>query len=465
MNKELEQALRALPGQAARGVDDLLGFVRIASVSADPAHAGDMREAAAWLRSRLERAGFPEVRVMQTAGHPVVMARWHPHEEAPTVLVYGHYDVQPPDPLAEWESPPFEPEVRDGRLYGRGASDDKGGVITAILAVEAAAAANGVPPVNLTFLIEGEEETGSPSLPAFLEENRELLRADLALSADGVIFGVGQPSLTVASRGIVDLELTVRGANRDLHSGMYGGIVANPALALSRILASLQDENGVVLVPGFHDGIRELTAEERAGVADMPYPPDEAQQLGLQGWWGDPDFPPAERRLLRPTLEVNGLWSGYQGPGSKTVIPAEAHAKITCRLVEGQDPLAVLAALRRHIERVVPPGVTMEVRHSGGPAAAYSMPATSPLFDVAGRALEETFGRSPVLAWEGGTIPIAESIRRLLGIWFLFYAFGEPDNHQHAPNEFYRVAMLEQGAEATVRLLFALAEAPEVLRD
>ncbi|HLR46342.1 MAG TPA: dipeptidase [Deinococcales bacterium] len=458
----LSDALASLEQLADGAVGDLLEFVRIPSVSADPAHAGDMADGAAWLQSRLERAGFPEVHIHETVGHPVVVARWHPHAAAPTVLVYGHYDVQPPDPLSEWDSPPFEPEIRDGKLYGRGASDDKGGVITALLAIEAAVAASGVPPVNLTLLIEGEEETGSPSLPAFLEQNRELLAADVALSADGVIFDVGRPSLTLASRGVVDLEIAVRGANRDLHSGMYGGIVANPALALSRILSSLQDPDGVVLVQGFHDGIPELGAAERTGVAAMPYAADEAQRLGLDGWWGDPAFAPAERRLLRPTLEVNGLWSGYQGPGSKTVIPAEAFAKITCRLVEGQDPDAVLDGLRRHILAVVPPGVTVELQQLGGGAAAYTMPPDLPLLDVARRSLQETFGVEPVVAWEGGTIPIAASIRNTLGIWFLFYAFGEPDNLQHAPNEFYRVGMLEQGAEATVRLLYDLAAGAEI---
>src|SRR5690606_28387031 len=278
-------------------VQELADFVRIPSVSTDTAHEADMAAAAEWLAERVRRAGVPDVRVMPTDGYPVVVGRWHAAPGAPTVVIYGHYDVQPPEPLELWNSPPFEPELRDGKLYGRGASDDKAGVLSALYAVEASAAATGAPPLNVTFMFEGEEEVGSPNLVPFIRENKELFAADLAISADGGIFDVGVPSLTVGSRGLTGVEVSVRGANADLHSGMYGGAVANPIMALSHIISSLQDQDGVVQVAGFYDGIPELTPDERQAIGAVPKVEGELASLGLNEWWGDPAYTPDERRV------------------------------------------------------------------------------------------------------------------------------------------------------------------------
>ena len=463
MSEAVERALAAAASGRDALASDLMEFVTIPSVSTDPAHRPDIDAAAAWLADRLRRAGVPEVSVVPTAGHPVVLGRWHHDPSAPTVIIYGHYDVQPPEPLELWESPPFEPQVRDGRIYGRGASDDKAGVLIALHAVAAAAVPNGTPPVNVTFLIEGEEEVGSPNLPRFLADHADALRADLAISADGGIFGVGVPSLTVGSRGLAGVEVTVTGANADLHSGMYGGAVANPIMALAHVLSSMQDEQGRVLVDGFLDGVEEPGPALRRAAAAVPTDDDDPGDLGLTGWWGDPAYTPAERRWLRPTLEVNGMWGGYQGGGIKTVLPKEAHAKITCRLVAGQDPDRVVRALTEHIERHAPAGVTVKVTPLPGKARAYLMPLDHPVLAIAGAAMEAVYGTAPFPVFTGGTVPVAEQFGSVLGTWCLYYAFGEPDNGLHAPNEFFRVAALEQGAAATVRLLYGLAAAPRAL--
>jgi len=463
VSEKLEQALQAATSAAGQRLHDLEEFVRIPSVSTDPGHRADIDAAAEWLAARMRRSGVPDVRIMPTAGHPVVLGLWHHDPSAPTVIVYGHYDVQPPEPLELWDSPPFEPEVRAGRLYGRGASDDKAGVMIALHAVEASAKAGGKPPVNVTFLVEGEEEVGSPNLAAFLSAHRDLLKADLAISADGGIFGVGVPSVTVGSRGLAGVELTVTGANADVHSGVFGGAVANPLMALARILSSMQDEDGRVLVEGFFEGVEEPSRALREAVAAVPEEAAGPDALGLTEWWGDPAYTAAERMVIRPTLEVNGMWGGYQGGGIKTVLPSEAHAKLTCRLVVGQDPDRVIAALAEHVRKHTPPGVRVTVRPLAGKGRAYLMPLDHPVLAIAKDAMEGAYGQRPFPMFTGGTVPVAEQFGSVLGMWCLYFAFGEPDNGLHAPNEFFRVAALEQGTDATVRLLYALAEHPEAL--
>lgn len=460
----LTAALDFVGRNADSYAEDLMDFVRVPSVSTDEEHRPDIDAAATWVAARLGRAGFTEVRSIETPGFPVVVARLHHDPELPTVVVYGHYDVQPVEPLELWDSEPFEPEIRDGKIYGRGASDDKGGVLIAIQAVEAYTADGGLPPVNLTFLIEGEEEIGSPNLAEFLEQHREVLRADLAISADGGIHGVGIPSVTVGSRGLAAVQLEVRGARGDLHSGMYGGAVANPIGALAKILASFHDENGVVQVEGFEEGIEPLASSVREALASMPS--DEAAELaslGLDGWWGDPDYTPTERRSVRPTLEFNGVGGGYQGSGIKTVLPSQAFAKISCRLVVGQDPERVVEALKRHVAKVTPAGVTATITVLPGSAKAYQMPIDHPALAIASQSMKAVFGLEPFPEWTGGTVPVAEQFRSILGTWCLYFAFGEPDNALHAPNEFFRVNILRQGTEATVRLLAGLADAKEKL--
>ena len=464
LNPAAVTALETARKRADSYVEELADFVRIPSVSTDVDRAADITAAAEWLAERVRRAGVPDVRIMPTAGHPVVVGRWHAAPDAPTVVIYGHYDVQPPEPLELWKSPPFEPELRDGKLYGRGASDDKAGVLSAVYAVEAAAAATGAPPINVTFMFEGEEEVGSPNLVPFIRENKELFAADLAISADGGIFDVGVPSLTIGSRGLTGVEVSVKGANADLHSGMYGGAVANPLMALSHIVSSLQDENGVVQVEGFYDGIPELTPSEREAIDSVPKVEGELESLGIEEWWGDANYTPDERRVVRPTLEINGMWGGYQGAGIKTVLPSEAFAKITCRLVQGQDPADVADKLSRHILAVAPKGVSVNVRKLPGNGRAYQMPLDLDILELAGDAMEATFGLRPFPVWTGGTVPVAEQFVSELGIWCLYFAFGEPDNGLHAPNEFYRVKTLQQGIEATIRLFFGLAANPGALQ-
>lgn len=454
----LEKALRHVEGSQERYVSDLLDFVRVPSVSTDPERAADVEAAARWTESRLRRAGVEDVRILPTAGHPVVVGRLHHDPSLPTVIFYAHYDVQPAEPLELWKSPPFEPEVRDGKVYGRGTCDDKAGVLTVVQAVEAFLATGSKPPVNVTFLIEGEEEIGSPNLVPVLREHADLLKADLAVCADGGIFDVDVPSLTVGSRGLVGVELVVEGASSDLHSGMYGGSVANPIAALARIIASFHDEKGRVVVEGFEDGVPTLSPAVREALASLPGDDSaELKQLGLGGWWGDPDYTPEERRTVRPTLEVNGIGGGYQGPGVKTVLPNRAAAKITCRLVVGQEPEKVFEALERHVERHTPPGVKATLTLLPGSGRAYQMPLDNPALAVASEAMSAVYGRQPFPVWTGGTVPVAEQFQSVMGIWCLYFAFSEPDNGAHAPNEFYRVSAFMKGTEATVRLLAGLA--------
>lgn len=464
-SNQMDKALAEVARLGESYVADLIDFVKIPSVSTEPDRAGDVLDAARWTAARLERAGVPDVRTLETAGHPVVVGRLHHDAAKPTVIVYAHYDVQPAEPLELWLSPPFEPEVRDGKVYGRGTCDDKSGLLTVIQAVEAFMSTGAMPPVNVTFLFEGEEEIGSPNLAPVLREHADLLRADLAVCADGGIFGVGIPSVTVGSRGLVGAELIVEGASSDLHSGTYGGAVANPIAALARIIASFHDEAGRVVVEGFEDGVPPLTPEIRRGLAEQPGDERaELEQLGLDRWWGDPDFTAEERRAVRPTLEINGVGGGYQGPGVKTVLPNRAVAKVTCRLVVGQEPERVFEALERHVARHTPAGVRATLKPIPGSGRAYQMPLDHPALAVANDSMQAVFGRAPFPVWTGGTVPVAEQFQSVMGIWCLYYAFSEPDNGPHAPNEFYRVSMLSQGTEAMVRLLAGLAEAPEAFR-
>jgi acetylornithine deacetylase/succinyl-diaminopimelate desuccinylase-like protein len=449
-----------------RHLEELTAFLRIASVSALPAHKDAVAQAAAWLAERLRTAGTPEVRVLPTAGHPVVYGRWHVRDGLPTILIYGHYDVQPVDPVALWESPPFEPTVRDGALFARGATDDKGSLYTPIAALDAVRETAGAPPLNLKFLFEGEEEIGSPSLGPFIREHRALLEADLAVSADGSMLDAATPSLTIGNRGLSAVQIDARGARTDLHSGVYGGAVPNPIHALAALLAGMHDAQGRVAVEGFYDEVRPLSDADRREIARVPF--NEASycaQLGVASLTGEPEYTPAERVTVRPTLEINGIWGGFQGDGIKTVLPAEAHAKITCRLVPDQDPERIAGAIEAHVRRCGTAGVNFTVSRFPGKARAYLMPSNHPGLAAAARALKEVYGKDPVRVRIGGTLPVSDLLRDGLGMWLLFFAFGEPDNRMHAPNEFFRLASFERGTRAYVRLFEALGQlTPEALR-
>jgi acetylornithine deacetylase/succinyl-diaminopimelate desuccinylase-like protein len=443
-----------------RLVSRLVEFASIPSVSTDPAHAPDIDRAARWVASELSSAGPLAVRTLPTGGNPVVYGEWLGAPGSRTVLVYGHYDVQPPDPVEKWQSPPFTPTVRDGRLYARGVSDDKGPMLIPIAVAEAYFAAAGGLPVNVKFLFEGEEEIGSRHLDAFVSRHTDLLAADVVLSADGAMWRADEPSLTVASRGLCGLELTVTAAAKDLHSGRHGGGVANPLHAMAALVASLHEPNGRVAVAGFYDEVRELTADERAALAALPYDEDAyLAQVGAAAAFGEPGYTTLERQWTRPTLEVNGLWGGYQGPGQKTVIPGEAHAKITCRLVPKQDPDEVAARVRRHLEERVPAGTRLSVSLADHGSRAAHIASDHFGLKAAEAALLATYGVRPLVVRMGGTVPIAELFQRHMGLDTVFFSFSTADEDFHAPNEFFRVHRLHEGLEAWARCWEILGEA------
>ncbi|MBN1246975.1 MAG: dipeptidase [Anaerolineae bacterium] len=433
---------------------ELFDFLRIPSISTQPAHQPDMAAAAAWLRDRFLGAGFSRAEVMPTAGHPVVYAEWLPAgPEAPTVLVYGHYDVQPPDPLEAWVSPPFEPEIRGDSLFARGASDDKGQVYIHLKAAEAFSRTRGALPVNLKCLIEGEEEMGSPSFAPFVQSHRELLAADVALISDTHILGEAQPSIVYALRGLAYLEITVTGPDHDLHSGIYGGAVNNPLNALCRMIARLQDATGRITIPGFYDRVRDLTPEERQELARIPFDRDAwLQEAGVPTDWGEPGYTIIERTTARPTLDVHGIWGGYMAPGAKTVLPSEAHAKISMRLVPDQDPREITQLVRDTIRSIAPASVSVAVTdlHSGEGAI---VDREHPAMQAAYEAYSRTYGVAPVFVREGGSIPVVATFQRELGIQTVLMGFGLPDDRLHSPNEKMSVSSFHRGVETVVHFL------------
>ncbi|MCS7082937.1 MAG: dipeptidase [Bacteroidota bacterium] len=427
-----------------RFLEELKDLLRIPSVSADPAHRADVARAAQWLADHLRGLGL-EAEVLPTDGHPIVYAEWLGAPDAPTVLCYGHYDVQPPDPLELWESPPFEPTIRDGKLYARGASDDKGQAFLHLKALEAYLRAEGRPPVNVKFLLEGEEEVGSAHLAPFIERHRDRLRADVVLISDTAMFGPEEPSITYALRGLCYLEVELEGPNRDLHSGVYGGSVDNPALILARILAALHDAYGRITVPGFYDRVRPLEESERRLLAELPF--DEAayrRDLGLEALWGELGYTPLERATARPALDVNGLWSGYQGPGAKTVLPAQAGAKLSARLVPDQRAQEIAELIEAHLKRLCPPTARIRVRRLHG-AEPVLVPLDHPALQAAARACERVFGRKPYFTREGGSIPVVALFDRLLGLKSVLLGFGLSSDAIHSPNEHFRLENFRKG--------------------
>ena len=448
-----------LQDHRSRFLQELIEFVSIPSISALPEHAGDVERAAAWVAQRLTAAGIERARVMPTGGHPAVYGEWLHASSQPTVLIYGHFDVQPVDPLDLWTTPPFAPEVRDGRLYGRGASDNKGNMLLAILAVEALLKTTGKLPVNVKFIFEGQEEFGSPQMPAFVAANKDLLACDLVLNADGGQHSETEPSVTVGLRGICELQLDVFNSKRDLHSGSYGGAIQNPLHALAGLLASMHTPDGRVAVEGFYDGVADLSPEERAQIAAVPF--DEAAfkaEIGIDELFGEPGYSTYERIWVRPTLEINGMWGGFQGEGMKTVLPREAHAKISCRLVPYQDPAKVLDCLEAHIEKHKPRGVRVQVKRFETLAPAYLVPADHPGNQAARAVLAEVYGREPYYERMGGSVPICEVFRQHLGVYSISFGFGLEDEQIHAPDEFFRLSSFEKGQAAFARMLEKLGE-------
>ncbi len=430
-------------------LDDLIAFASIPSVSTDPAYASGMRDGAGWVADRLRRAGLENAAVRQTGGHPVVTASWLGAPDAPTILIYGHYDVQPPDPAESWVTPAFEPSIRDGRIYARGVSDDKGPVLIPMAVAEAFLAAEGRLPINVKFLIEGEEELGSAHLEAFVAAHADELTADFVLSADGAMWRADLPTVTVASRGICTVEFSVEGPAKDLHSGRHGGMSPNPLHAVGRLVASLHDDDGRVAVPGFYDGIVPVGNVQRIKIAEIPFDEgDYLDEIGALGPGGENGYSLLERNWIRPTLELNGLWGGYNGPGSKTVIPSTAHAKISCRLVPGQDPRAVQRAIKRHLEAQCPPAFRISVTMPDHGALPYAIEDDHHGLLLAEEILAEVLGRTPMRVRMGATIPIGEMFKRVLGLDTVFFSFSTVDEDYHAPNEFLRLSSLKNGLRA-----------------
>ena len=444
--------LEYLAAQGDRILGELIEFARIPSVSTDPQHSEDMARAAEWVAARLGESGPIAARIFPTTGHPVVYGEWLGVTNAPTLLVYGHYDVQPPDPIERWLSAPFEPVVRDGRLYGRGVSDNKGPMLIPLKVAQAFFATRGALPLNVKFVFEGEEEVGSRNLEPFLSAHREMLQAHAVLSADGAMWRSDEPSVTVASRGVAGLEFGLKAANRSLHSGRYGGSIPNALHAMAELVASLHTGDGRVAVEGFYDDVVRLPENERRAIAELPF--DEKRFLaetGAPALFGEPGYNTLERQWIRPTLEVNGMWGGYQGQGSQTVTPNEAHAKLSCRLVPDQDPDRIRALVAHHLEWHLPPGVTLSVGGERHAARPYRIPSDHPGLLTAERVLEQVYRKKPLRVRMGSTLPVSELFKRMLGIDTVFFSFSTADEDFHSPNEFFRVSRLHEGLEAWAR--------------
>lgn len=443
-----------------RRLASYLEFLRIPSISALPEHAGDCRAAAEWVAGQLRAMGVEQVEVSETGGHPIVYGDWLHAEGGPTVVVYGHYDVQPVDPIGEWETAPFEPFIRGDRVIGRGAADDKGQIHIHLRATEALLATRGGLPVNLKFVFEGEEESSSIHLDPWLEANRERLAADLAVISDSGFFEGNVPAITIGLRGLSYVQIDVTGSPVDLHSGSYGGAVQNPANALAAIIAGLKGPDGRIRIPGFYDDVVALTEADRAAFAALPFDEDAYRRsLGLPDLFGEAGFTTLERRGARPTLDVNGIWGGFQGEGSKTIIPAHAHAKVSCRLVADQDPDRIFELLRAYVLEIAPPGVRVEVHNLGGGRPSLT-PIDHPATQAAARALAATFGREPVYIREGGSIPICASFESILGLPVVLLGFTPPDDNAHAPNESMSLSNHETGIRTLAAYWDELAALP-----
>jgi len=441
-----------------RFLEEFFELLRIPSISAEPAYAKDVRAAAEWVGRRLKKAGIEHVQTLETGGHPVVYGDWLHADGKPTVLVYGHFDVQPAEPLELWDSDPFEPIIDDGKVFARAATDMKGNLLLPIVACEALLQTDGVLPVNIKFLFEGEEEIGSRSFSGFLDTHKDLLACDLVVSADSGVGTEEQPTVGTGVRGVFSAQINVKTAAMDMHSGFGGGIAPNAIHELVRILDSMRDEDGRILIDGFYDQVRPLTDDEKKQIANFNAFPDAMREsVGFKEFYGEPEFTPMERGVARPTLEVNGIWGGYQGAGGKTVIPCEAHAKITARLVPDQDPKKIQALFEQHIKahtfRSVE--VTVEDEHGTPP---YRVPGNDPALKKLEHVLEEMTGHPVKRQWAGGSVPVTSLFKEVLGAETLSLGGSQDDERPHAPNEFYRLSSFTRIQKAYCLLLQELAK-------
>jgi acetylornithine deacetylase/succinyl-diaminopimelate desuccinylase-like protein len=431
-------------------LESLQAFLRIPSISGLSDHAGDVRRAAEWLAAQLTEAGVEHVDVSETGGHPIVYGDWLHADGAPTVIVYGHYDVQPVDPLDEWTTPPFEPRLDGDRLVGRGAADDKGQIHAHLSAAAALLATREALPINVRYVFEGEEESSSVHLDGWLTANRDRLSADAAIISDTGFFEGNLPAITIGLRGMMYAQIDVVLAAVDLHSGSYGGAVSNPAVALAQMIAALKGPDGRVHIPGFYDDVAELTPLERAAIAELPFDEEAFRdKVGVSALVGESGYSTLERKTTRPTLDVNGIWGGFQGEGSKTIIPGRAHAKVSTRLVAHQDPHDIFDKLQAFVAEIAPPGVEVTVRMLGAGRPSLT-PIDHPVTQAAARALEATFGRPPLYIREGGSIPITASFETILGLPVVLEGFTQPDERAHAPDEWLDLGNYESAIRAIV---------------
>ena len=439
-------------------LNELKEFLRIPSISSLSEHKEDIQEAAKWLVKAFEKLNLENISITQTAGHPVVYADWLHAEGKPTILFYGHYDVQPVDPLHLWESEPFNPTIRDNKLFARGASDDKGQVFMHLKMIEALFATTGTLPVNVKFIYEGEEEIGSPNLPAFVEERKEKLAADLIVISDTGLYGPGKPAVCYGLRGLTGLQIDVSGAKGDLHSGLYGGGVQNAIHALAEILASFRDEHGTIQVEGFYDKVLPLTVEEREAYKALGFNEEDVkEEVGVKELFGEAGYSYLEQTWARPTLEVNGVFGGFSGEGIKTVLPAEAGAKITCRLVPNQEPEEIVALLRAHIEKHKPTGVEVTISEfdKGRP---YLTPFDHPLIQAAGRSYEKVYNVPTAYTRGGGSIPIVAAFDEILKLPIVLMGFGLSSENFHAPNEHFHLENFDKGLRVLGDYLYEVSE-------
>lgn len=438
--------------------DELFDFLRIPSISTDSSYKDKVKEAADFLLDKLKALDLDKAEIFETDGNPIVYGELITDESKPTVLVYGHYDVQPPDPKDLWDTPPFEPTVRNGDIYARGASDDKGQSFTHVKAVEAYQKSETDFPVNIKFIFEGEEEVGSPSLVPFIKEHKDLLNCDMVLISDTAMFAEDTPSITYGLRGLAYMEIEVQGPNRDLHSGVYGGAVDNPANVLCEIIAQLKNEEGEIQIPGFYDEVIELTEEDREAFKKLPFDEEEYKdKLGLEALKGEQGYSTLERTSARPTLDVNGMWSGYQGEGAKTVLPAEAGAKVSMRLVPNQDPKEIAKLFKEHVESLAPETVTISVsEHHGGHPAITDLSFYG--LQAAADAFEEVYEKEPFFTREGGSIPIVADFQKVLGAQSILMGFGLNSDAIHSPNEKFALKDFYRGIHTSANFFNRLPD-------
>ena len=440
-------------------VEELKAFLRIPSVSTKSEHKGDVQKAAEWLAGEMRAIGLEHVQILPTAGHPVVYADWLQAPGMPTALIYGHYDVQPVEPLDLWTSGPFDPTVRNGELFARGAVDDKGQVFMHLKAIQAHLATAGRLPVNVKLLIEGEEEIGSPNLNALILAQKALLQADAVVISDTAMIAKEAPGITHGLRGLVYFQIDVEGTRSDLHSGSFGGAVINPGFALAQILSQLKDRNGRITIPGYYDDVRKLPAEERRALAKLPFSEKKFQkEIAAPALFGEKGFTTLERLWVRPTLEVNGLYSGFIGEGAKTVLPARAMAKVSMRLVPDQDPAKIARLFTQHLKRIAPKTVRMKLAEISGRGTPWLTPTDHPAMQAMAQAIQKGFGKKPVFTRTGGTIPVVAALDRLLKAPILLMGIGLPDENAHAPNEKLDLDNLHHGMLSAAHLWNELAE-------